>query len=218
MLVTGMMLLRGHRREKKADSCRMSGSPLVLSFPFRPPLCLQCLASFHSSFESGMASSSASSVASASSDSSSLQPEQVTASAVLRALSEGSPTEGTPTPVSKEIEDLLETQRQVRAQRAKVGNELKNAQRRKQRLKHKARLLTAADLASVLVLRQEEEENQKHPKRRRSSQPDATPRQASGKDAVVGDGQFEDEEDDTHEQDPREAASDGREGEERTVA
>ena len=165
-----------------------------------------------------MASSSASSVASASSDSSSLQPQQITASAVLRALSEGSPNEGTPTPVSKEIEDLLETQRLVRAQRAKVAKELKNAQRRKQRLKHKARLLTAADLASVLVLRQEEEEKQRLPKRRRSSQPDATPRQASGKDAVVSDGQFEDEEDDTHEQDPREAVREGPEDEEGTAA
>ena len=69
---------------------------------------------------------------------------------------------------------MLESQRAVRAQRAQIAKELKNAQRRRQRLKHKARLLTAADLASVLVLRQEEEEaSRTRTKRRRSSQPGA---------------------------------------------
>lgn len=88
--------------------------------------------------------------------------------------------------MSKEIDDLLETQRQVRAQRAQITKELKNAQRRKQRLKHKARLLTAADLASVLVLRQEEEEaKERTPKRRRSSQPDSEATPPNGSAAVA---------------------------------
>ena len=119
-----------------------------------------------------MASPSASSAASGSSGSSSLQPRESTASSVLRALAEGSPMEAASTGVPKQIDDLLATQRQVRAQRAQVAKVLKNAQRRRERLNHTARLLTAADLASVLVLRQEEEEEstKSSTKHRRSSQ------------------------------------------------
>ena len=74
--------------------------------------------------------------------------------------------------MSKQIDDLLEEQRAIRAQRAQVTQDLRNAQRRRARLKHKARLLSASDLASVLVLRQEEEvTKEKAAKRRRSSQP-----------------------------------------------
>ena len=124
-----------------------------------------------------MAASSPTSQASTSSASS--QPRDLPASAILNVLATtGATSASASTGVSKEIEDLLETQRKIRAQRAQVTKDLKNAQRRKQRLKHKARLLTASDLASVLVLRQEEEAaKQNRPKRRRSSQPaaDATP-------------------------------------------
>ena len=75
--------------------------------------------------------------------------------------------------MTQKIEELLEQQRQVRAQRAQVQKDLKNAQRRRARLKHKARLLSASDLASVLVMRREEEETKaKASKRQRqSSQP-----------------------------------------------
>ena len=70
----------------------------------------------------------------------------------------------------------MEAQKKMRAEKAQLAKDLKNAQRRRSRLKHKARLLSAADLASVLVLRQEEEEQRVKAaaKRRRSSQP--TPR------------------------------------------
>ena len=102
------------------------------------------------------------------------------ASSVLRALASGAVSPSSSTGVSKEIEDLLDTQRSIRAQRAQVTKDLKNAQRRRQRLKHKARLLTASDLASVLVLRQEEEETRdSNTKRRRSSQPGQATQQAS---------------------------------------
>lgn len=102
------------------------------------------------------------------------------ASSVLRALASGAVSPSTSTGVSKEIEDLLDTQRSIRAQRAQVTKDLKNAQRRRHRLKHKARLLTASDLASVLVLRQEEEETRdSNTKRRRSSQPGQATQQAS---------------------------------------
>ena len=75
--------------------------------------------------------------------------------------------------MSKQIDELLEQQRQLRAQKAQMQKDLKNAVRRRSRLKHKARLLSASDLASVLVLRQEEEEAKaKAAKRRRSSQPE----------------------------------------------
>ena len=104
-----------------------------------------------------------------------------TASAVLLSLASGTPSGRPSTGVSKDIENLLERQRQVRTQRAEVAKDLKNAQRRRQRLKHKARLLTAADLASVLVLRQEEEgAKQSSTKRRRRTQPS----QGAGEDSV----------------------------------
>ena len=98
------------------------------------------------------------------------------ASSVLRALSTSQPIPSLSTGVSKEIDALLEAQKKMRAEKAQLAKDLKNAQRRRSRLKHKARLLSAADLASVLVLRQEEEEQRVKAaaKRRRSSQP--TPR------------------------------------------
>ena len=46
----------------------------------------------------------------------------------------------------------------MRDERKRVANELRNAQRRRRRLKHKARLLSHDDLAQVLALRQEEVE------------------------------------------------------------
>ena len=96
------------------------------------------------------------------------------ASSVLRALSTSQPIPSLSTGVSKEIDALLEQQKKMRAEKAQLAKDLKNAQRRRSRLKHKARLLSAADLASVLVLRQEEEEQKSKAaaKRRRSSQPD----------------------------------------------
>ena len=87
--------------------------------------------------------------------------------------------------MSKQIDSLLEEQRRIRAEKAAIAKELKNAQRRRARLKFKARLLTPADLASVLVLRQEEEETRAQTaKRRRSSQPEA--RAGGGEDGGSG--------------------------------
>ena len=96
------------------------------------------------------------------------------ASSVLRALSTSQPIPSMSTGVSREIDALLEAQKKMRAEKAQLAKDLKNAQRRRSRLKHKARLLSASDLASVLVLRQEEEEQRDKAaaKRRRSSQPD----------------------------------------------
>ena len=89
-------------------------------------------------------------------------------------MSMAQPIPSTSTGVSREIDALLEAQKKMRAEKAQLAKDLKNAQRRRSRLKHKARLLSAADLASVLVLRQEEEEQKVKAaaKRRRSSQPD----------------------------------------------
>ena len=58
--------------------------------------------------------------------------------------------------VNEEIEQLLQQQRDIRDQRKKVAIELKNAQRRRRRLKHRARLLSSIDLLTVLGLRSEE--------------------------------------------------------------
>ena len=142
----------------------------VLTFVISQLFLLQAIGEFPSPPDSSMAGSS-SDVASPGSVASSEEQARNTASSVLRALSSGSAASPS-TGVSKEIDELMEAQRQARAQRAQIAKDLKNAQRRRQRLKHKARLLTAADLASVLVLRQEEEEAaQTRTKRRRSSQP-----------------------------------------------
>ena len=51
---------------------------------------------------------------------------------------------------------LREEQLRVRADRKRVQKELNNAQRRKRRLKDKARQLTNADLVEVLLMRQAE--------------------------------------------------------------
>ena len=58
--------------------------------------------------------------------------------------------------VNSEIERLLEQQKLMKQQKKELQNELRNAQRRRKRLKHKARLLTAADLLEVMQLRQDE--------------------------------------------------------------
>ena len=105
---------------------------------------------------------------------------QASASSVLRALSTAQPIPSMSNGVSREIDALLEAQKKLRADKAQLAKDLKNAQRRRSRLKHKARLLSATDLASVLVLRQEEEEQRVQAaakRRRRSSQPDTTPRE-----------------------------------------
>ena len=129
--------------------------------------------------QSSMDASGSSAVSTASGSASSPDRSQL-ASTVLRALASGAVSPISSTGVSKEIEDLLDTQRQIRAQRAQITKDLKNAQRRRHRLKHKARLLTASDLASVLVLRQEEEETRdSNTKRRRSSQSGQATHQAS---------------------------------------
>ena len=155
--------------------------PGVLSFAFPVAFLSQVSGELPSPYQSSMDASSPSDVPSSGASSSS-QPS--TAAAVLRALASGSASVRPSlrgTGVSKEIDNLLETQRQVRAKRAQVTKDLKNAQRRRQMLKHKARLLTAPDLASVLVLRQEEEETKTSTtKRRRSSQPG----QGAGKHSV----------------------------------
>lgn len=54
-----------------------------------------------------------------------------------------------------QIESLKEEQKKQRLERKKVASELKNARRRKSRLKCKARLLSNDDLALVLAMRQE---------------------------------------------------------------
>ena len=123
---------------------------------------------------------------SAAGSSSSSQPTPTTASSVLRALSNDQPIPEAASGVSKQIDTLLDEQRKLRAQRAQIAKDLKNAQRRKARLKHKARLLSASDLASVLVLRQEEEEARANTaaKRQWSSQP--IERAAEGEDVGGG--------------------------------
>ena len=80
--------------------------------------------------------------------------------------------------VLTDIDELMFAQAEVRAKKKAVAVALKNAQRRKQRLKHKARLLSAEDLRSVLCLRvAEETASSAKPKKRAktSTQPSGSP-------------------------------------------
>ena len=58
---------------------------------------------------------------------------------------------------NEEISRLLREQRELRGQRKRVAQDLKNAQRRRKRLKHRARLLSNDDLAKVMALRELEQ-------------------------------------------------------------
>ena len=50
----------------------------------------------------------------------------------------------------------MEAQKKLKQDKKELQNELRNAQRRRKRLKHKARLLNASDLLEVMSLRQDE--------------------------------------------------------------
>ena len=69
--------------------------------------------------------------------------------------SDGSPCGAIGKSVSTEIAELKAEQAKLRAERAKVAKSLRNAEKRKQRLKTKAKALTDADLVTVLQMRKE---------------------------------------------------------------
>ena len=56
--------------------------------------------------------------------------------------------------MSAEISRLQKEQKRVRDERKRVSQELRNAQKRKQRLKHRARLLSSEDLMTVIAMRE----------------------------------------------------------------
>ena len=60
------------------------------------------------------------------------------------------------TTVRDDIEALVQEQRRIRAERKRVAADLKNAQRRQTRLKHRARLLSSEELLKVVALREQE--------------------------------------------------------------
>lgn len=59
--------------------------------------------------------------------------------------------------MNSEIERLLAEQKRIKEEKKTVKNELRNAQRRRQRLKHKARLLSQMDLLEIMNLRVDEQ-------------------------------------------------------------
>ena len=63
--------------------------------------------------------------------------------------------------MNSEIERLLAEQKRLKQEKKDLKNELRNAQRRRQRLKHKARLLSQLDLLEVMNLRRDEEETKR---------------------------------------------------------
>ena len=56
--------------------------------------------------------------------------------------------------VNTDIARLHMEQTRVKAERKRVANELRNTQKRKQRLKHRARLLSTEDLMTVIAMRE----------------------------------------------------------------
>ena len=56
--------------------------------------------------------------------------------------------------MSADIVRLQKEQKRVREERKRVAQELRNAQKRKQRLKHRARLLSSEDLMTVIAMRE----------------------------------------------------------------
>ena len=61
-------------------------------------------------------------------------------------------------PLSRSIERLQEEQARLRADRKQVAQELKNASKRKSRLRKRARQLSNDDLVAVLLMRQTAED------------------------------------------------------------
>lgn len=75
----------------------------------------------------------------------------------LRGGSHSVVVEGHADSVNGDIDRLLAMQKELKAERKRVAKDLKNAQRRRKRLKHRARLLSSEDLHKVLSLRIEEQ-------------------------------------------------------------
>ena len=63
--------------------------------------------------------------------------------------------------MNSEIERLVAEQKRIKAEKKALANDLKNAQRRRKRLKHKARLLSQLDLLEVMNLRHDEEKTKR---------------------------------------------------------
>ena len=68
-----------------------------------------------------------------------------------------------PESLGRSIDRLKEEQARLRADRKRVAKELRNASKRKTRLRKRARQLSNDDLLAVLVMRQNTEEDQADP-------------------------------------------------------
>ena len=75
----------------------------------------------------------------------------------------------------------MEAQKKMKQDKKDLQNELRNAQRRRKRLKHKARLLNASDLLEVMQLRKDEGIGKKMARTTNSEEPAAL-----GSDEEVG--------------------------------
>ena len=77
--------------------------------------------------------------------------------------------------MSSEIARLQAEQKAVREQRKRVAQELRNAQKWKQILKHRARLLSSDDLCAVIAMRETEAAQRLAQDRNTGSPPEAAP-------------------------------------------
>jgi len=58
--------------------------------------------------------------------------------------------------VTSAIENLIEQQKAMRLERKRIAQDLRNAQKKRARLKNKARLLSTEDLLTVVALREQD--------------------------------------------------------------
>ena len=113
-------------------------------------------------------------------------PAASASSSVLGGASSSTASSSQPSPkkaskVNSDIDRLMEAQKKMKQDKKDLQNELRNAQRRRKRLKHKARLLNASDLLEVMSLRQDEGIGKKMAKTTKPEEPAAL-----GSDEEVG--------------------------------
>ena len=137
--------------EKKGDACaplrRDGSSHRALACSGTVPPATASMASDASTEQRGAAASTSTAL----SGGSAVVPASDTALDEQQLLAAG---KCTATKVTTDIEMLLTEQKRQRAERKRVAQDLKNAQKRRQRLTHRARLLSTTDLLTVVALRE----------------------------------------------------------------
>ena len=155
-------MITSMQKSMSARVCRITSSLMPWLAQAEIELVLACVGAY-SLFAMASAAGGSSPAGSASGTLTppSSQPGSASASSDAGSLASSQPPGSARKPhrsqVNAEIDRLLAEQKRVKAEKKALANDLKNAQRRRKRLKHKARLLSQLDLLEVMNLRQDEE-------------------------------------------------------------